>query len=297
MSNDLSRKIQSKECDKLQIIEDDINGGKIWNYLLGIITSLNVLILVIYFIKNYSKSSFNLYTFILVIIYAVVCCIRSLYPVVESSCKCLNDSRFIKPFVTRSLATIAEISFSILVAIVFINIGKELYKRTKHEKYRRLEIGFKLFVIFIIIAQANCWAGIITQNALYNTIEESIWTVFGSYILIASALMLLSVYSIKSINGKLNSIKFFLISSISVSLGYVIFMIMVDVPMYYNRFRNDKIEKKSLSHKVKQLFSCEIVTTKYSDWSEEMPWMSLYFVFAVWATMFMYYFNNKVTKK
>ena len=65
--------------------------------------------------------------------------------------------------VGRSLATVAEISFAILVSICIVRITKENWMAN--------------FWVFInLVAQSCCWYSIITQNQLGHVIEESIWT-------------------------------------------------------------------------------------------------------------------------
>ena len=273
-------------------LDTDVKKGKLWNYIIGGISLINVLFAVLYFIFYNKSKHFNATTYTLMTIYIIACCVRSLFPVVESSRKCLNKSKIVTPVVTRSLATVAEISFSILIAICFINVIKEVSKYSNEkQKFNILKKGFIISVVFITIAQMNCWAGITTQNAIYNTIEESIWATYGVYILIASCLILTSI---KNENKKLNLIKPFLVVSIIVISIYVLFMIMVDVPMYYNRYKNSTIKKENLIIKFRQLFKCDIVSNKYSDWSEEVPWMSSYFLGAVWASIILYFFNNKI---
>ena len=66
----------------------------------------------------------------------------------------------------------------------------------------------------------------------------------GVYLLIASCLILTSISSIKNQNKKIKLIKPFLLISLVIILIYVIFMIMVDVPMYY-WYKNSNIKKES----------------------------------------------------
>jgi hypothetical protein len=44
--------------------------------------------------------------------------------------------------------------------------------------------------------------------------------------------------------------------------------------------------------------SCQIVTQRYEDWKDEMPWLTGYFTLAVWCSLYMAHSdNNKVAVK
>ena len=111
-------KSKSKDYDKKELIKNDINNGKLWNYIIGGISIIHVIFAFIYFMFFKNSKYFNKITYSLMTIYIFACCVRSLFPVVESSRKCFNNN-YITPIITRSLATVAEISFSILIAICF----------------------------------------------------------------------------------------------------------------------------------------------------------------------------------
>lgn len=71
---------------------------------------------------------------------------------------------------------------------------------------------------------------------------------------------------------------------------YVAFMFFVDVPMYWNRYQLDTAEGKiysTLAGGFKDTFECKIVSQDDAFWIEEMPWMSAYFTFAVWFSLWL----------
>ena len=62
-------------------------------------------------------------------------------------------------------------------------------------------------------------------------------------------------------------------------LAYVAFMSTVDVPMYFGRWRADEAAGRayfSLAAGVRDSMRY-VVTLRWEDWHEEIPWMSLYF--------------------
>ncbi len=81
----------------------------------------------------------------------------------------------------------------------------------------------------------------------------------------------------------------FLISLLGTG-GYVFYMTFFDVPMYIARFLADEkaqVVYKTLLEGLDDIRNRWIVTFKYDDWQAEMPWMSLYFSFAVWFSILL----------
>ena len=71
---------------------------------------------------------------------------------------------------------------------------------------------------------------------------------------------------------------------------YAIFMITIDVQMYYNRYLNDTEQKKiylTISQGFDSINKKWYVTRNYFDWKGELMWMFLYFTTAVWASLGM----------
>jgi hypothetical protein len=73
---------------------------------------------------------------------------------------------------------------------------------------------------------------------------------------------------------------------------YVGFMATVDVPMYLSRLAEDSANGKvylGFVEGIVDLNSRWIVTHDIADWRTEIPWMSLYFSFAVWVSIALCY--------
>ena len=71
---------------------------------------------------------------------------------------------------------------------------------------------------------------------------------------------------------------------------YAIFMITIDVQMYYNRYLNDTEQKKiylTILQGFDSINTKWYVTRNYFDWKGELMWMFLYFTTAVWASLGM----------
>ena len=145
----------------------------------------------------------------------------------------------------------------------------------------------QLIVPLIIIAECFSWFAVITTNYLGNTIEESLWTI--SYALIFVAMIRLW----PKFKG---AFKYVLGISIFGNFAYIIFMIFVDVHMYYTRLLADLASHKehlSLIEGLVALNTKWVVTHEINEWRTEIPWMSLYFSLAVLVSIGLCYLPLK----
>jgi hypothetical protein len=70
--------------------------------------------------------------------------------------------------------------------------------------------------------------------------------------------------------------------------AYVIFMVSVDVPMYFARWQAqlaDGWRPLGLFAGFYDVATRWIVTRDIAQWHQEIPWMSLYFSVAVWTSL------------
>lgn len=78
-------------------------------------------------------------------------------------------------------------------------------------------------------------------------------------------------------------------------------MAPVDVPMYFDRRQADATSEKvlfGLKDGLIDLNTRWVVTHNILDWKQEIPWMSLYFSFAVWTSLILCHvpFGEKLKK-
>jgi hypothetical protein len=276
------------------IIEDNHYSIK-WNLCLSNVASFNVLMLIFYvlipkrninisFNKNATKIDFwkfiSKYQHILALIYVVACGIRSIWPRKDGDRICFNDSwisihiRNINlgihtVFVGRTLATCAELAYCAQLCLAIISMTHDTYLAN---------------IVFVsnIIAQSCCWYSVITRDQRGHTIEETIWMLTGLS-------LTYTCYNIDKNKLSTNAKKF---SKLAVIFGsfYVIFMCTIDIPMYYNRYINDYENNtiyQTFSKGLIDTTKCLVVSQSDSIWVKEMPWMSLYFSFAVWSSIWL----------
>jgi hypothetical protein len=207
-------------------------------------------------------------------VYVFGCAFRSLLPRADVERICLFNTWLSSVLVGRSVATVAELCFAIQWAIILRELGRVAHSDTAKNIA-------KLFVSLIALAEICSWYAVISTNFLGNVLENSLWTI--AFALVAAALIRLAA----SFHG---IVRWIIVVTAAGAAGYVLFMVTIDVPMYLQRWQ----AAMASGHPVLGLFaglhdlaSRWIVTHDIARWRDEIPWMSLYFSIAVWASLLL----------
>jgi hypothetical protein len=206
--------------------------------------------------------------------YVLGCAFRSVLPRADVQRICLFDTWLSSVFVGRSVATVAELCFVLQWAIVLHALAAIANSDTARNAARTI-------VPLIVLAECCSWYAVITTNYLGNVLENSLWT--ASFLLIAVALARL-VYRFRGI------VQWTLVAATGGIAGYVVFMCVVDVPMYFVRWQTDLVHGREflgLFSGLHDVATRWTVTHDFVPWSEEIAWMSLYFSAAVWTSLFL----------
>src|SRR5246127_2993550 len=153
--------------------------------------------------------------------YVFGCAFRSILPRADVQRICLFDTWLSSVFVGRSVATVAEVCFAAQWMIILSRLGGMAGAETT------LNIAW-VIVPLIVIAEVCSWYAVLTTNYLGNAIENSIWAV--AFLVIGIALCRL----LPEFNGP---VRLALIIAITGIVGYLAFLVTVDVPMYLGRWR------------------------------------------------------------
>jgi hypothetical protein len=130
-----------------------------------------------------------------------------------------------------------------------------------------------------VIAEGFSWYAVLTKKYWANAIENSIWAV-AFFIVALGLFRLLPEFG--------SAVRAILVIAIVGIAGYLAFLATVDVPMYLKRWRAEMAKGSKPLHPLDGLRDVSrrwVVTRDISEWKEEMPWMSLYFSAAVWASL------------
>src|SRR5262245_61635014 len=193
--------------------------------------------------------------------YVFGCAFRSFLPRADVQRICLFDTWLSSVFIGRSVATVAEVCFSVQWAIILHQLGRITDAETT------LTVSL-LVVPLIVLAQCCSWYGVLTTNYLANAIENSIWAV--AFLLVGIGLCrLLPEFS--------GPVRWILILAIAGIAAYLAFLATVDVPMYLNRWKTGLARGTRSLRVLEGLHDARtrwVVTHDIAHWRQEIPWMS-----------------------
>jgi hypothetical protein len=203
--------------------------------------------------------------------YVFGCAFRSVLPRADVQRICLFDTWLSSVFVGRSVATVAEVCFAAQWMIILSRLGTMAGAETT------LNIAW-VIVPLIVIAEVCSWYAVLTTNYLGNAIENSIWAV--AFLVVGIGLCRL----LPEFNGP---VRLALVIAIIGIVGYLAFLVTVDVPMYLSRWRAGHPNGKlfGLLEGLRDVTTRWVVTHDITHWKGEIAWMSLYFSAAVWASL------------
>jgi hypothetical protein len=204
--------------------------------------------------------------------YVFGCAFRSVLPRADVQRICLFDTWLSSVMVGRSVATVAELCFAAQWAMMLHQLGTITGSDT-------VLVAAWLILPLIVIAECCSWYAVLTTNYLFNAIENSIWAV-AFFIAGVGLCRLLPEFD--------GAVRAMLIVSIIGIVAYLGFLMTVDVPMYFTRWRTgaaDGNRQLSAFEGLVDVSTRWVVTHDLAEWKDEIAWMSLYFSMAVWASL------------
>jgi hypothetical protein len=204
--------------------------------------------------------------------YVFGCAFRSFLPRADVQRICLFDTWLSSVIVGRSVATVAEVCFAAQWVIVLARVGATAGAVTTLN-------AAAILLPLIVIAECFSWYAVLTTNYLWHAAENSIWAVGFSAVGIGLVRVL------ADFDGLLRAV--LVVAIIGIAL-YLAFLIFIDVPMYVNRWRARTRNGGKLLTPLEGLRDAStrwVVTHDLAQWRDEIPWMSLYFSAAVWASL------------
>jgi hypothetical protein len=256
------------------------NPVAVWWAFLVTVSAANIALLVVLHrslqgrsaISRTSLYSIEALLLLLCAAYVFGCAFRSVLPRADVQRFVLFDTWLSSVAVGRSVATIAEVCFAAQWAILL----RQLAWLTRADTARNIA---NAIVPLILLAEACSWYAVITTNYAGNAIENSIWAV--TFLLIAAALCRLLI----EFHGVIRIAMAVAVVGIT---GYLGFLLLVDVPMYFDRWHADLAAGKPTLGMLAGLYDVStrwVVTHDIAHWKEEIAWMSLYFSAAVWSSL------------
>lgn len=205
-------------------------------------------------------------------VYVGVCAFRSWLPRVDLERYCLVDSPLSSMFVGRSAATVAEVCFAVQVALGLHQVGVIA-------GVPWIAMASYAVVPPLVVAQVFCWHSVLTLNHLGHAIEASLWT---------ATLAMVGVCSAVAATTLEGTLFWFVAGGATFVVGFVVFMTVVDIPMYVQRWRQARRERPrylSLREGLQDAWSRRITTRDWLVWRPEAAWLTAYFSVAVWVSL------------
>jgi hypothetical protein len=206
-------------------------------------------------------------------VYVAGCAFRSALPVIDIPRLVLIDSPISSVLVGRSVATLAELCFAAQWALLLhatASLGASPFVQA---------VSFAV-VPLIVLAEACSWYAVLTTDQRAHALENSLWGLSGA--LVVAGILVIGPHRLGALYPAV----------IACGAAYVVFIFVYDVPMYWSRWLVDQANgRKYLSVAdgrvdVRRRWT---VSYRWEDWRNEIPWMTLYFTFGVWISIWLVY--------
>jgi hypothetical protein len=205
-------------------------------------------------------------------VFVLGCGFRSLFPRADVQRLGLIDSWLSSVLVGRSVATLAELCFMGQWALLLNTAARDAGSRAG------VTLSW-LLVPLIAVAEVCSWYAVLTTCYLGNALEESIWALTATLLLVGCLLVWSRCRAAR---------RPFLAAALVLGVVYVTFMCTVDVPMYVARWQADEAGGRTylaLGQGLHDAWSRRVVTFAWEEWRPEIPWMTLYFSVCVWWSL------------
>jgi hypothetical protein len=206
-------------------------------------------------------------------VYVAGCAFRSALPVIDIPRLVLVDSRLSSVLVGRSVATLAELCFAAQWALVLHRAAL-----LAHSPFVQ-EVSFAV-VPLIVLAEGCSWYAVLTTEQRAHAAENSLWGLSAA--LIVAGMWVIGPQRLAALYPPM----------IAGGAVYVAFIFIYDVPMYWSRWRVDQTNGRrysSIADGLVEVRRLRTVSYRWEDWRSEVPWMSLYFTFGVWSSIWLVY--------
>jgi hypothetical protein len=203
--------------------------------------------------------------------YVAGCAFRSFLPVIDIPRIVLVDSRLSSVLVGRSVATVAELCFAAQWALLLHYAG--LFGANSFVQAVSLAI-----VPLIVLAEGFSWYAVLTTGQRAHAAENSLWGLSAA--LAVAGMLVIGPQRLAALYPPI----------IAGGAAYVAFIFFYDVPMYWSRWLADQAHGHkylSIAEGMGEICRRWTVSYRWEDWRSEILWMSLYFTFGVWSSIWL----------
>jgi hypothetical protein len=257
----------------------------LWSIIMIVINSINFLLAISIFrqskkwsFQEQEQTKYFTYLRIMGLIFVSVALYRSVFVSSYPNRLAWHDTLLNSPFIIRSLASFAEMSFIGMIAIILQSLNNILPTPNKFlYKTPLIAVGC------IFLAQFFAFAGLITQYLVLFAVEETLW---GLAFLSILPLVIIRLKQTKTINVS-KSIKAFLIVMAIWCIGYCIFQWGIALPFIHFADLSSDVAKVVPADALGQAIFNFTVTRDFETWGGIgfFIWHSGYFSLCVWMSL------------
>ena len=208
--------------------------------------------------------------------YVAGCAFRCFLPVIDIPRIVLVDSPLSRVAIGRSVATVAELCFAAQWAIA-------LHALAGHSAF--VQAASVALVPLIVVAEGCSWYAVLTTRQRPHAAENSLWGLAAA--LVVAAMLAVGARRAAALYPQV----------IAGGALYVAFIFAYDVPMYWARWRADQAQRRKYLSVAEGWLDVRrrwTVSDSWADWQNEVPWMSLYFTFGVWSSIWLAYASRGI---
>jgi hypothetical protein len=206
--------------------------------------------------------------------YVFGCAYRSVLPVFDVPRVTLVNSILSTAAVGRSVATVAELCFIAQWALMLRDTSRVTGSFLGN-------LASRTIIPLIVVAEACSWYSVLTTSNLGHVFEESLWSV-ATALIVASLLASLQRWDVRWRTAS--------VWLATAGIGYFLYLVLVDVPMYWSRWIADELGGKaylSFEQGFLNASGPHVVSYGWDVWKSEMAWMAVYFSVAVWVSIWL----------
>lgn len=207
-------------------------------------------------------------------VYVLVCAYRSVLPRVDLERLVVVDTRLSSIFLGRAAATVAEICFALQLGLLVHQLGV-------HAGMPWVQKAAWAVPVFMVVAQGFCWHSVLTLNHITQAVESMLWAAGFSWMA-----ALLAIVALGS-SGWVNSLAIF---GFLCSLAFVAYVLSVDAPMYWRRYRHGRAHGQAymrLDQGARDAWHRRVRSGNWAAWKADALWLTPYFSFGVWVSIAM----------
>lgn len=223
------------------------------------------------------------------VLFTLTCAYRAILPRIDVTRVCFFDSPANWIIFGRFFACWAEIGWATQMGLVLRRLAICLQEAGYVAQGVRDNAHRAGVAVIFMACFAECWSwtNLITESDLFSTVEQALW----------SALFLVTGFGMVFLLRKWDNDK----SPLELpKRGYMLFAalaLMMGIEqgyeaggLYFARFLDEQsrgVPFQGFTTGIGKLASCAVVTKDMNDWSGDFPWMTGYFSFGVWSSIWL----------